>query len=167
MAQQHRAHPAGPAGPSAGLTLPELAVVVALLGILAALALPSGQGALARMRVEAASRGVVLAIERQRDRALREGRWMVLPVDGADGLVEQVRADHAGVALHHNLPAQLRISANGLMIDGGTVVVAATGTSVRRCVVWSLPLGVLRQGLYGADPGSLIQAGQCQPDPRL
>ncbi|MFM7550123.1 MAG: prepilin-type N-terminal cleavage/methylation domain-containing protein, partial [Cyanobacteriota bacterium] len=54
---------------SSGHTLPELLLVVALLAILAAIALPSGQGALARMRVEAASREVVLAIERQRDRA--------------------------------------------------------------------------------------------------
>ncbi|MFN4867976.1 MAG: prepilin-type N-terminal cleavage/methylation domain-containing protein, partial [Cyanobium sp.] len=49
----------GPA-PSSGHTLPELLLAVALLAILAAIALPSGQGALARMRVEAASREVVL-----------------------------------------------------------------------------------------------------------
>ena len=167
MAQQHRAHPAGPAGPSAGLTLPELAVVVALLGILAAIALPSGQGALARMRVEAASRGVLLAIERERDRALRQGRAASLAVDGAGGLVEQLAAEHGGVELRHNLPAQLRFSANGLLIDGGTVVVAAAGTPLRRCVVWSLPLGVLRLGQYGAEPGGALQAGQCLPDPTL
>jgi prepilin-type N-terminal cleavage/methylation domain-containing protein len=54
----------------AAFTLTELLVVVALLGLAAALALPSGHEALARRRVEAASQALLLAIERQRDRAL-------------------------------------------------------------------------------------------------
>jgi hypothetical protein len=119
------------------------------------------------MRVEAAIREVVLAIERQRDRALRQGRQATLAVEGAGGLVEQLAAEHGGVELQHNLPAQLRFSANGLLIDGGTVVVAAAGTPLRRCVVWSLPLGVLRLGQYGAETGGAPQAGQCRPDPTL
>ena len=165
----HRQPPlaSAPAHGSSGLSLVELLLAVALLAILAAFFLPNGQGALARMRVEAASRGVVLAIERERDRALRLGRSATLPVEGVGGLVEQLAAEHAGVELHHNLPAQLRFSANGLLIDGGTVVVAAVGTPLRRCVVWSLPLGVLRKGLYGAEPGGAPQAGQCRPDPTL
>jgi prepilin-type N-terminal cleavage/methylation domain-containing protein len=152
---------------SSGFSLPELLLAVALLAILAGIALPSGQGSLARMRVEAASRGVLLAIERERDRALRQGRSASLAVDGAGGLVEQLAAEHGGVELHHNLPAQLRFSANGLLIDGGTVVVAAAGTPLRRCVVWSLPLGVMRLGQYGAEPAGVLQAGQCLPDSTL
>jgi prepilin-type N-terminal cleavage/methylation domain-containing protein len=156
-----------PARLSSGYSLPELLLAVALLAIVAAIALPSGQGSLARMRVEAASRGVLLAIERERDRALRQGRSASLAVDGAGGLVEQLAAEHGGVELRHNLPAQLRFSANGLLIDGGTVVVAAAGTPLRRCVVWSLPLGVLRLGQYGAEPAGVLQAGQCLPDSTL
>jgi hypothetical protein len=110
---------------------------------------------------------VVLAIERQRDRALRQGRAASLAVEGAGGLVEQLAAEHSQVELRHNLPAQLRFSANGLLIDGGTVVLAAAGTPLRRCVVWSLPLGVLRLGQYGADPAGSPQANQCRPDPTL
>jgi type II secretory pathway pseudopilin PulG len=159
-------HPQATGG-SAGLSLPDLLVAVALLGILAAIALPSGQGALARMRVEAASRGVFVAIERERDRALRQGRAVALPVAGVDGLVERLAAEHGGVALHHNLPAQLRFSANGLLIDGGTVVVAGAGTPLRRCVVWSLPLGVLRMGQYRSDPAATLSSAHCLPDPTL
>lgn len=165
-AQPHCVQPSS-ARLRSGYSLPELLLAVALLAIVAAIALPSGQGALARMRVEAASRGVVLAIERERDRALRQGRSASLAVDGAGGLVEQLAAEHGGVELRHNLPAQLRFSANGLLIDGGTVVVASAGTPLRRCVVWSLPLGVLRLGQYGAEPAGVLQAGQCLPDSTL
>ncbi len=152
---------------SRGFSLPELLLAAALLGILAAIALPSGQAALARMRVEAASRSLMLAIERQRDRALQQGRSVMLHLEGGDGLLEQTAAAHGGVQLHHNLPGALRFSANGLLIDGGTVVVSSPATPLRRCLVWSLPLGVLRLGQYGADPAGAPSSAHCQLDPTL
>ncbi len=170
MTVAHQAHSfpralagTGPA-PSAGFSLPELLLVAALLGILASIALPSGQGALARMRVEAASRSLMLEIDRQRDRALRQGHSVVLHLGGGDGLLEQTAAAHGGVEVHHNLPGALRFSANGLLIDGGTVVVTSPATPLRRCLVWSLPLGVLRLGQYGADPAAGPSSGHCQAD---
>lgn len=71
---------ASAAGPVAGFSLTELLVVVALLGLAAAVALPSGQESLARRRVEAASQALLLAIERQRDRALAAAQPLVLPL---------------------------------------------------------------------------------------
>ena len=66
---------------------------------------------------------------------------------------------NGSLRLEHNLPAAVRFSANGLVLDGGTVVVSHPGTSLARCVVVSLPLGVTRVGLYGN--------GSCLPDAAL
>jgi prepilin-type N-terminal cleavage/methylation domain-containing protein len=147
----------------AGYSLVELLVAVLVLALLAAIALPSGQEALARMRVEAASRGLMLAIERERDRALRQGESLSQALEGPAGLL----AEGHGVAVHHNLPAELRFTANGLVIDGGTVVVAHPATALRRCLVLALPLGLLRLGHYGAEPAAELSSGHCRPDPSL
>jgi hypothetical protein len=63
------------------------------------------------------------------------------------------------VQLRHNLPGSVRFTSNGLVLDGGTVVVAAEGTALERCVVMSLPLGVVRLGRWQND--------ECRPDPSL
>jgi hypothetical protein len=68
-------------------------------------------------------------------------------------------APEAALRLEHNLPPAVRFSSNGLVLDGGTVVVAHRATALSRCVVVSLPLGVTRVGLHGD--------GTCRPDPNL
>ena len=57
--------------------------------------------------------------------------------------------------LSHNLPAALRFSSNGLLLDGGTVVLAVAGTPLQRCVVMALPLGITRVGHW--------REGSCAP----
>jgi prepilin-type N-terminal cleavage/methylation domain-containing protein len=148
----------------AGFSLPEMLVAVALLSILAVIGAWSGQGFLARQRVEVAARELVVAIERQRDLALREGLPRSLVVEGPGGLLDAAGVAGSGLELHHNLPAELRVTANGLLLDGGTVVVAGHGTELRRCLVMALPIGVLRVGRYGGDPGGAVSAAGCQRD---
>jgi hypothetical protein len=69
-------------------------------------------------------------------------------------LLEQELA--AGVEVSHNLPDPVRFSANGLVLDGGTVWLRSPGTPVVRCVVVSLPLGITRVGREGP--------GGCEPE---
>jgi type II secretory pathway pseudopilin PulG len=147
-----------------GLALPELLVAVLVLGLLLAIGGFTGQGFLARQRVEVAARELAMAIERERDLALRQGRPRSLSVDGPGGLLDAARVAGGRVELSHNLPLQLRFSANGLLLDGGTVVVATAGTDLRRCLVMALPVGVLRLGRDEAGAGGGVSAASCVRD---
>ncbi len=158
----------------AGHTLPELLVAVAVLGLLALPALRQAGASLAAQRVESASRLVALGLERGRAAALSSGRPCALRLD-AEGWDEPLGSslpaceggrirlteagDGAGIRLRHTLPAAVRFTTNGLVLDGGTVVVSADGTALERCLVMALPLGVVRMGRW--------QAGECRPDPSL
>ena len=153
--------------PQAGFSLVEALIVVALLGLLAAVVLPAGHGALARMRVEAATRALVRELERERDQAMRVGRSRRLPLQGDGSLQQRALRHHPAVAVHHNLPAELRVTAHGWLIDGGTLVLASAGTDLQRCLVLSLPLGVMRLGRYSGNPTAGLNSAACQRDAHL
>jgi len=147
----------------AAFTLLELIVVALLLGVMAVLGLRLGAESLARERVESASRRIALGLERGRLAAQRSGRPCVLQL-GETGWQQPSRAslpgcggiespegegiDRGVVRVQHNLPALVRFSSNGLVLDGGTVLVTAEGTELERCLVMALPLGVVRQGRW-------------------
>ena len=164
-----------------GLSLVEVLIAAAIMAILAGIAYGSGGDAVARQRLEAATRRLVVGIDRARQAALRSAQpcslslgsvgWQ-LPRDGSAvcagapmGLGEGV-ADGA-VQVHHNFPEALRFSSNGLVLDGGTVVLTSPGTPLQRCLVMALPLGIVRVGRYGSNPAAGPRAEACTPDPQL
>ncbi len=160
---------------SGGFTLAELLVALAVLGLLAALALDGGQRSLARTRVETATRRLGWALEQARQQAQSQGQPCALEL-GAAGWHEPSGGSLAGcgvsagpvdVTIQHNLPAALRVSSNGLVLDGGTVVISAAGTDLRRCLVVSLPLGVVRLGRYGGPAGGSPSSSACRAEEGL
>ncbi|CAK6696178.1 hypothetical protein OGCDGJMD_01988 [Cyanobium usitatum str. Tous] len=167
---------------SSGFSLAELLVAVAVLGLLTSLAIDGGQRSLARMRVEAASRRLGVGLEAARRQAQSHGQPCALEL-GASGWSEPSGGSLAGclaavvasseqqdsdaVTLQHNLPGALRFSSNGLILDGGTVVIAAPGTELRRCLVVSLPLGVSRLGRYTGPLDGPPSSSACLADGAL
>ena len=166
-----------------GLTLPELLVGVAVLAILSCLGCISGAETLARQRLENASRTLSQGIERARSSALRNntpcGMSLTPTGWGAShgGTLPPCLPDTSplqeggfgdgGLRVTHNMPAELRFSSNGLVLDGGTVVLTMRGTSLRRCLVMALPLGVVRLGRYAGTPNASPDSAACLPDPSL
>ena len=164
-----------------GLSLVEVLIAAAIMAILAGIAYGTGGDAVARQRLEGATRRLVIGIDRGRQAALGRaqpcslslgsGGWQV-PLDGSAvcagapmGLGEGVAEGE--VQVHHNFPEALRFSSNGLVLDGGTVVLTSPGTQLQRCLVMALPLGIVRVGRYGANPAAGPRAEACTPDPQL
>ena len=159
--------------PDSGFSLPELLVTVSVLGLLASLALAGGQRSLARMRVETTSRRLGWGLEQARRQAQILGQPCALelgpsgwrqPSGGSlpgcgEADVELQPHEATGVVIGSNLPGALRFSSNGLVLDGGTAVLSASGTTVQRCLVMALPLGITRMGRY--------RSSSCEPDPSL
>ncbi|MEB3235405.1 MAG: GspH/FimT family protein [Cyanobacteriota bacterium] len=167
--------------PAAGMTLPELLLAVLVLGLLAAVSLGGVGRSLARTRVEAAARQLAVGLEQARSQAQTSGNPCALAL-GSGGWREVTAGEligelppcpvsegrlPQGVRLSHNLPGALRISSNGLVLDGGTVVLGADGSELQRCLVVSLPLGVVRMGKSLAAPGSAPRSSDCVVDPSL
>ncbi|MCP9911319.1 GspH/FimT family protein [Cyanobium sp. BA20m-p-22] len=155
---------------TAGLSLAELLVAVAVLALLAGLAFGSGRRWLAQQQLETATRLVLAGLDQGRAQAGRLGRpcaialsqqgWQAPNGGGLPSCLAQPLSLQEGVGagaleLSHNLPAALRFSSNGLLLDGGTVVLAVAGTPLQRCVVMALPLGVTRVGHW--------REGSCAP----
>ena len=170
---------------SAGFSLVELIVTVAVVGIIASLAVMNPSGDRDQLQLEAAARRLQLGLERARLAARRAQQacgislardsWeqpepehapgVLTPCSGV-GLALQEAVEQGPIQLHTNLPEVIRVSANGLLLDGGTTVLSHERLDQHRCLVVSLPLGVSRVGIYQGDLPALGEAPRstlCQP----
>ena len=71
--------------------------------------------------------------------------------------------DSSLLQLQSNLPEMLRFTANGLLLDGGLVVLSHPHVSHRLCMVIGLPLGITRTGIYQEDPALAFSSSHCRP----
>jgi len=170
---------------SAGFSLVELTVTVAVMGIIASLASPNTAADRDRLQLDAAARRLQLGLERARLIARRAQQacgvslgsdaWVepeqralpgeLAPCSGID-LALQEDSEQGPIQVHTNLPDVIRVSANGLLLDGGTTVLSHARLGRSRCFVVSLPLGVSRVGVYPAGPPELGEAPRstlCRP----
>ena len=160
-----------------GFSLVELLVVVALLGLLASLGLARPTSQHDQLQLESGLRRLRVGLDRGRRAALRhkapcaleltpEG-WTapqqgVLPgCAGADTPLSELAPNP--LVLQTNLPARVRFSANGLVLDGGMVLLRHPRLSRAACLVIGLPLGITRVGIYVANTSSVLSSSHCRP----
>ena len=160
-----------------GFSFVECLVVVALLGILATLAIPSSGALQRRLELVSGLRRLRVGLDRGRMAAIRDSQpcalqlsasgWQapltdVLPV--CRGGVTPLSETGAGaLVLRSNLPDSVRFSSNGLVLDGGLVVLAHPSHGQALCLVIGLPLGISRTGVYRGDPGGSLSSALCLP----
>ena len=169
----------------AGFSLVELMVTVAVVGMIVSLAVPNSRSDRDRLQLEAAARRLQLGLERARLAARRaqhacgislardsseqpepeHAPGVLTPCSGV-ALALQEAFEQGPIQLHTNLPELIRVSANGLLLDGGTTVLSHERLDQHRCLVVSLPLGVSRVGTYQGDLPALGEAPRstlCKP----
>jgi hypothetical protein len=79
------------------------------------------------------------------------------------GVTPLVETGEGELELRSNLPDTVRFSTNGLVLDGGMVVVSHLSHAQALCLVIGLPLGISRSGVYRGDPRSTLSSALCQP----
>ena len=160
-----------------GFTLVECLVVVALLGILATLAIPSSSAVQRRLELDSGLRRLRLGLDRGRMAAERNRQPCALQLSASGwqppltgdlpvcrGGVTALSETGAGdLELRSNLPDAVRFSTNGLVLDGGLVVLSHPSHGRALCLVIGLPLGISRSGVYRGDPGASLSSALCLP----
>ena len=121
-----------------GFSLLECLVVVALVGILATMAIPSSSAVQTRLELESGLRRLRLGLDRGRMAAERNRQPCALQLSASGwqppltgdlpvcrGGVTALSETGAGdLELRSNLPDAVRFSTNGLVLDGGLVVLS-------------------------------------------
>ena len=160
-----------------GFSLLECLMVVALLGILTTLAIPSSSAVQRRLELDSGLRRLRAGLDRGRMAAERDREPCALRLSASGwqppltGDLPACRGDLTPLAetsagdleLRSNLPDAVRFSSNGLVLDGGLVVLAHPSHSKALCLVIGLPLGISRTGVYRGDPGGSLSSALCLP----
>ena len=160
-----------------GFSLVECLVAVVLLGILATVAIPSSSAVQRRLQLDSGLRRLRVGLDRGRMAAERDRQPCALQLSatgwqpplagdlpdcrgGATYLAEKGAGE---LELRSNLPASVRFSTNGLVLDGGLVVLSHPSHPQAVCLVIGLPLGISRRGIYRGDLSVSLSSSQCQP----
>lgn len=167
---------------SRGFSLVELMVTIAVAAVLASTVLVRPGLQQQRLELETAMRRLRVGLDRARLAAERNQQpcglslgaqgWQkphssALPV--CPGALLPLRESAAGgspdtlISLRTNLPELLRFTANGLVLDGGVVVLRHTQMPLQRCLVLGLPLGITRTGRYEGDSEQPLSSSHCRP----
>ena len=163
---------------SRGFTVLELLVVVAVLGILAGMGVAHAGRDRERLQLLSTMRSLRLGLDRGRMAAersrqpcglsLTESGWQAplestLPACAAN--TTSLREDAGdGVQWRSTLPNVVRFTANGLVLDGGVVVLSHPLVPRQPCLVLSLPLGITRVGTYKAASNARLRSDACRPE---
>ncbi|BAU65234.1 type 4 prepilin-like protein [Stanieria sp. NIES-3757] len=162
-----------------GYSLIEILVVVIIVGILAAIAIPNFAGLLAQQRVSEGFETVKGAIKEAQRQAIRKGRRCRIQIDTTNRTIKVKTPDVDGsyegcLFSDRSLPTGVEIKTNydtpvitfsprGNTNSAGTIVVYHNqNNSTKKCLAISLGLGILRSGNYTGDVSRSVSATNCE-----
>lgn len=155
-----------------GVTLIETLVVVIIISILAAIAAPNFLGLLSRNRVNEALDKINGAIKESQRQAIRKRKLCRVNIDTSTNIISgnptdcllSTRDIRNSIDIRTNLsgtPPNILFSAKGSTTKSGTIVVSSDTSTIQRCFVISLGLGITRTGEYTGSKTGSVSAEYC------
>jgi len=163
---------------SRGFTLIEMLVIIAVVGILAAISAPSFLAWQNRTRVNNALTDVRGALQEAQREAMRKSKTCTVTLNTTNKkltspcLVTGDRTLPNGVVIATNIsgsPAKAAFSYRGtiLLSHTGKIILSTGDNTYKRCLVVSSPLGIMRTGSYSGSNSSSSEVtdGTCTTTP--
>lgn len=139
-----------------GFTLAESLIVIAIGGILAAMAIPSAIAALNRAKLAQATDMVVASLQEAQREAIRSNRTCTLTLDKAAGkilgqqgcLLSGDRILPNEIKLEYTGTGEIDYGMRGNTTNNESILLQVKNTANYRCLTVSAPLGIIRLGSY-------------------
>jgi prepilin-type N-terminal cleavage/methylation domain-containing protein len=139
-----------------GFTLAESLIVLAIVGILVAIAIPSAIAALDRAKLAQATDMVVASLQEAQREAIRSNRTCTLTLDKVAGkilgqqgcLLSGDRILPNEIALSYTGTGDIDYGMRGNTTNNESILLQVKKTSNYRCLTVSAPLGIIRLGSY-------------------
>ena len=156
-----------------GFTLIEMLLVIVIVGILIAVAVPNFLGLLRRNQVSTSLQKLYGAIKETQRQSIRQRRLCRINIDTANNRLTgnppncllSDRIINQNITIRTNLsgtPPNISFSHKGTTTKSGTIVVSSNLTNNQKCFVISLGLGIMRTGDYKGSSTGSVSATNCQ-----
>ncbi len=145
-----------------GFTLVESLIVVAIGGILVAMAIPSVSAAINRAKLAQATEMVVASLQEAQREAIRRNRGCTVTLNKIDRkivgqqgcLLTGDRILPAEIDLSYTGNSEIKYGIRGHTTNNKSVVLKVADSPNYRCLTISAPLGIIRLGSY--DPANKL-----------
>ncbi len=157
-----------------GYTLTELMIALVIIGVIAAIALPTFTGLLSRYRLEGTLQQLLGTINEAQRLAMRRGQSCRINIDtntknitaNSPGCLLSNRSLNNEIKIRSNFPGTTNItfSYKGSTTRMGTIVLSSDYTDLQKCFVIALGTGIKRIGNYNGSKTGSVSGSNCQTE---